>query len=153
MPPKDIGLSLLDYYNHLQVRKEGDQLYIIDPVRKKRIKLKPEELVRQLCIQYLTQQLHIPFGYISCERALDINGIKRRYDLVVFNRDNLTPQMIIECKAPEIELTQNVYDQICNYNLVTKAPYLWLSNGRQNFVLEYTVLDGYIPMNTMPDLV
>ena len=62
---------------------------------------------------------------------VQLNGTKR-CDTVLYRRD-LTARMIVEYKAPEIEITQKVFDQITRYNMVLKVDYLIVSNGLQHY--------------------
>ena len=66
------------------------------------------------------------------EVQVQLNGTKKRCDTVLYRRD-LTARMIVEYKAPEIEITQKVFDQITRYNMVLKVDYLIVSNGLQHY--------------------
>ena len=74
----------------------------------------------------------IPASHISVERAITVNGLTKRYDLVVFGQD-MKPQMVIECKAPHVELTQEVIAQAGRYNKTLRAPVLGVTNGSAHF--------------------
>ena len=88
--------DLLDYRDALKI-EEGD---IFDPIRKKWVKLTPEESVRQLLILYLKDKFNISFRHILVEKEITFNNLRWRYDIVVYNKEAI-PVLLIECKAPE----------------------------------------------------
>ncbi len=109
--------------------KEGErQLFCL--IRKKWLKTTPEELVRQLFIIHLIDQLNFNKNRINVEKSLHVNGILKRFDVLVYN-EAMEPVVLIECKAPHIPLKQHVFDQVSNYNQVIKASYLIITNGNQ----------------------
>lgn len=105
---------------------------IFDPIRKKYIVLTPEEWVRQHALQYLIQEKGFSASLINVEKQLILNNTKKRYDIVIYNPDG-SIFLIVECKAPSIEITQETFDQIARYNLVTKATYLMVTNGLSHY--------------------
>lgn len=111
-----------------KLKKQKDQTFIFDEVRKKWLLLTPEEWVRQHLIHYLIQQKKYPVSLISIEKEIILNELKKRYDIVVYNKQ-LKPVLIVECKAPYIDLDTNVVEQALRYNLIIKANYLMISNG------------------------
>ena len=113
------------------VCKDGKN-YIFDPLRRKYVALTPEEWVRQHFTHYLLHYKGYPQGLLANEIQITLNGMKRRCDTVLYNRD-MTARMIIEYKAPEIEITQSVFDQIMRYNMVLKVDYLIVSNGMNHY--------------------
>ena len=117
----------------IRLKQEKDRTLVFDPLRKKWYQLSPEEWVRQHVINYLIVEKKFPRGRISVEKELLLNDLSKRYDLVVFD-GNLKPYIVIECKAPYIELDQSVIDQALRYNLVLQAPYVMISNGVSDFV-------------------
>ena len=108
---------------------------IFDPLRGKFVALTPEEWVRSHFTAWLTGTLGYPAALMANEVSLTLNGTARRCDTVLFTREGLHPRMIIEYKAPHIEITQKVFDQIARYNMVLNAPYLVVSNGLRHFCL------------------
>ena len=104
---------------------------MFDIIRKKWIPFTEEEKVRQFLIRFLIHQKGIPESHLSVERQITVNGLTRRYDLVVFDREG-SPWLVIECKAPTVELTQSVVEQVGRYNKTLRAPYIAVSNGRQS---------------------
>lgn len=116
-----------------RLRKENGQTFIFDTIRKKWLVLTPEEWVRQHLLNYLTVEKKFPGSAIAIEKELMLNDLKRRYDLVVYT-PQLRPYLIVECKAPYVELSQVVIDQALRYNLVLKAPFIMITNGIRDFV-------------------
>lgn len=94
--------------------------------------LQPEEWVRQHVVHFLIQNKGYPKSHINVEKQLTINGLKKRYDVVVFNSDG-SIEILIECKAPEIPINQITFDQIARYNMNLKANYLMVTNGLEHF--------------------
>ncbi len=105
---------------------------IFDEIRKKFVVLTPEEWVRLHVVRYLIEDKNYPKSHINVEKQLLLNGTKKRYDVVVFNKDG-TIHLIVECKAPSIKITQDTFDQIARYNLVTNATYLMVTNGLEHY--------------------
>ena len=103
--------------SRLKVRKITPIFF--DPIRKKWVILYPEEWVRQHCIQYLLKIKKFPLGLIQVEKKLNVNHTEKRYDLVVFNR-NQSIYLLVECKAPAVNLTQKAFDQIAQIQYRTK---------------------------------
>lgn len=127
----DLSLKYPPY--DVKLRKQNGQTYIFDGIRKKWLVLTPEEWVRQHLLNYLVNEKKFPGASIAIEKELALNDLKRRYDLVVFSPD-LKPYLIVECKAPYVELDQVVIDQALRYNLVIKAPFVMITNGIRDFI-------------------
>jgi hypothetical protein len=105
---------------------------IFDAIRRRYVALTPEEWVRQHFVHYLIAQKGYPQGLLANEVTIKLNGTTKRCDTVLYGRD-LSPRMIVEYKAPHIEITQAVFDQISRYNMVLKVDYLIVSNGLQHY--------------------
>ena len=116
----------------INVKKIGGKLSILDPLRRKFVALTPEEWVRQHFVNFLLREKGYPAALIANEIQIDLNKLKKRCDSVVYNRD-LSPLMIIEYKAPDVDITQQVFDQIVRYNIVLKVKYLIVSNGLNHY--------------------
>ncbi|MFM2224077.1 MAG: hypothetical protein RJA07_279 [Bacteroidota bacterium] len=97
-------------------------------IRKKYVSITPEELVRQQLIYFLVDEIKIPSAKIAVEKQIDVNGLKKRFDILVYNNDS-KPMILAECKAPQIKLTSDVFSQIANYNLTLQVKYLLVCNG------------------------
>lgn len=115
-----------------RLKNSENKVYIFDAIRKKFLVLTPEEWVRQHTIQFLIQELNYPISLISVEKIVKINGMNKRYDIVVFN-SNGSIEIIIECKAPEVQITQATFDQIARYNFILQANYLMVTNGLNHY--------------------
>ncbi len=113
-----------------------DTYFIFDSLRKKFLVLTPEEWVRQHWINFLIEHQGFPKGLISLEKGLKYNQLQKRTDLVVFDRIGI-PYLLIECKAPEIELSQKVLHQALAYRSSLLTPYVIISNGLKHISLEF----------------
>jgi hypothetical protein len=113
-------------------KNSENKVAIFDEIRKKFILLTPEEWVRQHTIQFLLNENQYPKSYINVEKLIKINDLSKRYDVVVF-QPNGEIFLLIECKAPEVPISQNTFDQIARYNLVLKAKYLMVTNGLNHY--------------------
>jgi hypothetical protein len=111
-----------------KLKKAEGKLWIFDGIRKKYVVLLPEEWVRQHFIHYLTDHLRYPKGLIRIEGGLTFNQLHKRTDIVVFDRKG-SPWMIIECKAPEIPVTDQTVFQASTYNATHRAKYIAVTNG------------------------
>ena len=116
-------------------KNEKGNLQLFDIIRKKFVDATPEEWVRQHIIHFLIQHKQVPASMISVEKQLMINNTKRRTDIVIFN-SVLNPLLIIECKAPEVNIDQLTINQALRYNLELKVPAIFLSNGLSHIFLK-----------------
>ncbi|RZL33710.1 MAG: type I restriction enzyme HsdR N-terminal domain-containing protein, partial [Pedobacter sp.] len=109
--------------------KNSENKYaIFDEIRKKFIVLTPEEWVRQHVVHHLIYDKKYPKSWINVEKLIKLNDLIKRYDIVIFNPDG-SIFLLVECKAPEVTITQQTFDQIARYNLALKAKYLMVTNG------------------------
>lgn len=127
-------LNLPEYQFNIK-KKRHDGLVILDTLRKRWVALTPEEWVRQNFVRYLIEDREFPAALMNNEISLTQNGIKRRCDTLVADRQGL-PLVIVEYKAPTIEISQKTFDQIVRYNMVLKARYLIVSNGLEHYCCE-----------------
>ncbi|GAB4162989.1 MAG: type I restriction enzyme HsdR N-terminal domain-containing protein [Winogradskyella sp.] len=109
-----------------------NKVSIFDVIRKKFIVLQPEEWVRQHCVHYLIKEKNYPRSLINVEKELSINGLKKRYDIVIFNTDG-SILLIVECKSYDITINQDTFDQIARYNLALNAEFLMVTNGLNHY--------------------
>jgi hypothetical protein len=105
---------------------------VFDGIRKKFVILTPEEWVRQHVVNFLLKEKNYPQSLINVEKLLKVNGLSRRYDIVVFNPDG-SIFILVECKAPEVKITQTTFDQIARYNLTMDARFLMVTNGLNHY--------------------
>lgn len=123
-------LNLPDY--PVKVRQTGDRTDIWDKLRSKYVALTPEEYVRTRFVEWLINEKHYPASLMANEVSLNINGLQRRADTLVADRKG-DPFMVIEYKAPNVQVTQDVFDQAVLYNKVLGAPYLVITNGINHY--------------------
>ena len=115
-----------------KVKNSENKQYIFDVIRKKYVVLTPEEWVRKHVLHYLINDLKYPKSIIAVEKQLIVNNLRKRFDILIFNRNGL-PEIIIECKSHEIRINQETFDQIARYNLELNAKYLMVSNGLDHY--------------------
>ena len=113
-------------------KNSENKVSIFDAIRKKFIILTPEEWVRQHVIQFLIAEKNYPISLINVEKVLKVNGLRKRYDVVVYNSDG-SIFILIECKAPEVTISQSTFDQIARYNMTLKSDYLMVTNGLNHY--------------------
>ncbi|MDB2493319.1 type I restriction enzyme HsdR N-terminal domain-containing protein [Flavobacteriaceae bacterium] len=132
-------------------KNSENNTHIFDVIRKKFVVLQPEEWVRQHCVQYLIQEKNYPISLINVEKVILINGLKKRYDIVVFNPDG-SLAVVVECKAPKVQISQSVFDQIARYNLTLKASYLMVTNGLNHYFCTMNHhLESFEFLETLPN--
>ncbi|MFA5555942.1 MAG: type I restriction enzyme HsdR N-terminal domain-containing protein [Flavobacteriaceae bacterium] len=113
-------------------KSSENKLSIFDEIRKKFILLTPEEWVRQNVVQYLLQEKKYPKSLVNVEKVIRINGLVKRYDIVIYNSEG-SIFLLVECKASDVKITQEAFNQIARYNLVLKAEYLMVTNGINHY--------------------
>ena len=112
--------------------QENGKRKIFDSIRKKRVALTPEEWVRQNFIMFLTQDKGYPASLIAVESLVHINGLSQRADIVVYN--NLRqPVLVVECKAPSVKISKEVFEQVSRYNIQLKTKLICVTNGLQHY--------------------
>lgn len=113
-------------------KNSENKVAIFDEIRKKFVILTPEEWVRQNVVRFLLEEKNYPKSYINVEKLIKINDLSKRYDIVVF-QPNGEIFLLIECKAPEVQISQQTFDQIARYNLVLNAKHLMITNGLNHY--------------------
>ena len=132
-------------------KNSENKVSIFDEIRKKFILLTPEEWVRQHVVQFLLQDKKYPKSYINVEKLIKINNLSKRYDGVVF-QPNGEIFLLIECKAPEVPISQQTFDQIARYNLVMKAKYLMVTNGLNHYFCQMDFEnEKYVFLKELPE--
>ena len=146
-------LNLPKYETKIAIR-DGKKV-IFDVIRRRYVALTPEEWGSQHFVHFLIDQKGYPVSLMANEVLLNLNGTKKRCDTVLYKRD-LMARMIIEYKAPQIEITQAVFNQITNYNFVLKVDYLIVSNGTNHYCCKmdyanhtYTFLEDIADYNLL----
>ena len=115
-----------------RIKNKENKLYIFDPVRKKDFLLTEEEWVRQNYISYLHYEKNYPLSLIAIEKQCVVNDTIKRTDILVFDKSG-SPDIIVECKAPKISISQDTFDQIARYNMTLNARYLIVTNGLRHY--------------------
>lgn len=115
-----------------QFKNTENNISIFDIIRKKYVILQPEEWVRQHCLHYLINEKNYPESLINVEKELKINGLKKRYDIVIYN-SNGKVHIVVECKAPHITINQETFNQVARYNMVLDATYVMVTNGLNHY--------------------
>jgi hypothetical protein len=123
-------LNLPEY--NIKIAEKNGKNVIFDILRRKYVALTPEEWVRQHFVHFIIEKKGYPQTLLANEVELKIGNKSLRCDSILYNR-NMQPKMIIEYKAPTIELQQKVFNQISTYNLLLKVDYLIVSNGMQHY--------------------
>lgn len=118
-----------------RIKNSGEKPLIFDILRKRYVTLTPEEWVRQHFTAYLIHEKGYPAGRMGNEVSLLQNGRKRRCDTIVYDTAG-EPLVVVEYKAPHIEITQAVFDQIVRYNTVLQVRYLMVTNGLAHYCCE-----------------
>ena len=119
-----------------------------DPLRKKEVALTPEERVRQWCIGVLHDRMGVPVHLMMSEAGFRLGDKQFRADILVYDRQ-ARPLVVVECKRPEVELTQDVLDQAVRYNMVLDVKYMIITNGTKTYICRkgetgYKFID-YVP--------
>lgn len=131
----------------VKVKQTGTVNNIFDPIRKKWFLLTPEEWVRQNFVQYLLQN-KFPASLIAIEKEIKLGELKKRCDIVVYNR-NMEPWMIIECKEMGIDLSVKTIEQILLYHTTLPARFLLITNGSYTYGFE-KIMDQFYEMDKLP---
>ena len=113
-------------------RTEGEMTLVLDVYRKRFVKLTPEEEVRQRFVRYLVEEKGFPASLIMTEYSLKLNKLTRRCDILV-HKPAGHPALLVECKAPEVSISQASFDQVARYNLAFRVRYLIVTNGLKHY--------------------
>lgn len=133
-----------------RIKKEGEKRLIFDEVRKAWLVLTEEEWVRQNFVAYLKKTLHYPSSLIALEKEILLNGLTKRFDILVYDKDH-RPWMMVECKAPGIRLDEAVLQQILRYNMTVPVQFIVITNGEATLAWEKKE-GGLILLKEMPQL-
>lgn len=120
-----------------RIKEKEEKKFLFDPIRKIWVSITDEEWVRQNFIQYLTRELNYPVSLIAVEKEIQLGELKKRFDILVYNKDH-EPWMLIECKAPEINLDEKTFQQVLRYHLSVPCSYLIITNGHYTYGWEKT---------------
>ncbi|MEI7980357.1 MAG: type I restriction enzyme HsdR N-terminal domain-containing protein [Bacteroidota bacterium] len=111
---------------------EGGIQEIYDPFRKKYVRLTPEEWVRQHFLNFMVAHLDFPASLIVVEASLIFNRMTKRFDILAYDKSG-KPRMVVECKAPSVGITQDVFDQVAIYNMTLAVDHLVVTNGISHY--------------------
>ena len=140
----------LPLYN-FRIKNQNDKQFIFDAQRQKFVSLTPEEWVRQHFIRFLIEEKKFPAAWIAIEKQLNINGMKKRCDAIVYD-EYAKPLVLIEFKAPEVSITQATFDQAVVYNLELNVSFFIISNGLQHYACKIDLKEGkYLFFEEIPD--
>ena len=128
---------------------EAGRKVIYDPVRRRFVRLTPEEWVRQHLVRYLVEDRSFPAGYAVVEKGFRYAGTPVRADVIMHDRKG-RPVLMGECKAPEVRVTEAVFEQLARYNSVIQARYLVATNGRTHFCCEHGAGGGFHFLSELP---
>lgn len=142
-------LNLPEY--SFKIRTVAGKTSIFDSLRKKYVRLTPEEWVRQNFVQFLLAEKKYSPSLIAVEAGVKVNNNPQRADLVIFDRSG-NPLLVAEFKAPEIKISQQTFDQIVRYNMQLKVPFLVVSNGMQHYCCRINYAENsYAFLPEIPD--
>ena len=113
-------------------KNSENKVAIFDEIRKKFILLTPEEWVRQHVVHHFMYEKNYPKSLINVEKRIQVNGQTKRYDVVVYHPDGRL-HVLVECKAPEVLISQATFDQIARYNSALRADFLMVTNGLNHY--------------------
>ncbi len=122
------------YEYNIKTEANGD--YILDEIRKKYVKYTPEEQVRQNFIKFLIKDKNYPKSLFAVEYKIEINKNIMRCDILVFNKD-FKPNIIIECKAPNVKISEKAFNQVVDYYYVLKPKFVVVTNGLVHYYVEF----------------
>jgi len=121
----------LPFYD-FKIKEDSNGFFIFDEIRRKYLKLTPEEWVRQNFLMFLSTSKHYPLNLIALEMPFTQNETDKRSDIVVHNKNGQII-ILVECKAPSVQLSQKVFDQAAGYNLKLKSEILIITNGISHY--------------------
>lgn len=136
---------------NFKFKQEENSLFILDEFRNKFIKITPEEWIRQNFLKFITKHLRYPKSLLKIESKIDKDNSKKRTDIIVMDK-SLNPFMLIECKNSNIELNQETLNQIAQYNLKVKAPFIVITNGLNHYIFNIDFENNKIvQLNNFPE--
>jgi len=136
-----LNLSFPNY--EFRLKEINQKRFIFDEIRKKYIELTPEEWVRQNCVKFLINDRKFKRNLISIEKRIKLNNTVKRFDILV--HDNYgNCNLLVECKAPNVKINQDSFDQILRYNQVINAKFLMITNGIINYYCKINKLQNKI---------
>jgi hypothetical protein len=142
-------LNLPEY--SFRFKNSGGKEFVFDALRKKFVRLSPEEWVRQNFVQFLITEKNYSPALIAVEAGVKVNNNPQRADMLVFDRTG-SPILVAEFKAPEVKINQQTFDQVVRYNMMLKVKFLIVSNGLQHFCCSINYAENsYAYLPDIPD--
>ena len=136
-----LKLSFPNY--EFRLKKIDEKRFIFDEIRKKYIELTAEEWVRQNCIKFQKKKKKYKSQLIAVEKKIILNNLTKRFDIIAYD-NNGDPNLLVECKAPNIAIRQETFDQILSYNRVINSKYLMITNGIIHYYCKIDNIDNKI---------
>ena len=133
----------------LRLKHEEQKTYVFDSIRKKWVVLTPEEHVRQYMIQYILDRLEYPRGLVAIEKKIFVGKVTRRFDIAIYD-NNHKPWMLIECKEPGVDISEETLFQLLSYHRAIPSKYWVLSNGHQTYCANANDLSSIKWMDNLP---
>lgn len=131
-----------------RMKNENGKRFIFDQIRKTWLLFTEEEWVRQNFVSYLVNRLDYPSTLIALEKELMLNGLKKRFDILVYDREH-QPWMLVECKEPGVRLSEDVLQQVLRYNITLPVPFIIITNGHSTLGWKKEGT-GLVLLNEMP---
>lgn len=149
---KPLALDFMQYSSGLRLREGVTKREVFDPIRKRWYILQPEELLRQLVLQYLLLGKKYSATRIRSEQKVLINGRSKRADIVVHDAD-LKPWLLIECKSPKVKVTFSTFEQVAMYNMTLGVSYIAVTNGIATYICAINqTTKQYVFLDDFPDI-
>jgi len=147
-------MQSLQFPNYpFRFKNSENKPYIFDIIRKKFVAVLPEEWVRQHVVWYLIGEKKYPKSLINVEKQLLVNGLLKRYDVVVYQKDG-SVLLLVECKSPEVKISQETFNQIARYNKSLDATYLMITNGLDHYYCTQSFKEEkYTFLKNIPDYI
>ena len=143
---QNLNLPAFDY----PLKSNENKTLIFDIIRKKYVVLTPEEWVRQHFVNYLISVKNYPVSLIAIEKQIQLHKVTKRFDILIFSNIG-KPYILIECKATNVQIGQNTFDQIARYNSEIDAEFLIVTNGLDHFCCQMDFdSKKYIFLNSIP---
>ena len=136
-----LKLSFPNY--EFRLKKIDEKRFIFDEIRKKYFELTAEEWVRQNCVKFLINEKKYKSQLIAVEKKIILNNLTKRFDIIAYD-NNGDPNLLVECKAPNIAIRQETFDQILSYNRVINSKYLMITNGIIHYYCKIDNIDNKI---------
>ena len=143
-------MIILDFSGiQLKLKQDNGKPHVWDPIRKAWYILTPEEHVRQYLLRYMLDIAAYPSGMLAVEKQIRVAGLAKRFDIVIYDRLH-NPWMLVECKAPEVLISESTLHQLLSYQRNMQCQYWVLTNGHQCFCADANDVQQIKWMNTLP---